>query len=152
VAATGWRISLPYFMLKLHSDKLLLIRRQSATYRELVLRNFAYIRDGRKERFYNQKLNRNLWSLSNATPAAPPGAGAGGDPPQACPICRCTWTHPANGPCPLEPLTPAERTTVLAGLRFREAQLAMNYVRRTLAATPTMDHAQLVIAARAAAS
>jgi hypothetical protein len=152
VAAAGWRTSLPYFMLKLHSDKLLLIRRQSATYRELVLRNYAYMRDARKERFYHQKLNRNLWSLSDATPAAPPGAGTGGEPPQACPICRRTRTHPANGPCPLEPLTPAERTTVLAGLRFREAQLAMNYVKRTLAATPTMDHAQLVIAARAAAS
>jgi hypothetical protein len=80
VAAAGWRTSLPYFMLKLHSDKLLLIRRQSATYRELVLRNYAYMRDARKGRFYNQKLNRNLWSLSDATPAAPPGAGAGGDP------------------------------------------------------------------------
>ena len=152
VAAAGWRTSLPYYMLKLHSDKLLLIRRQSATYRELVLRNYAYMRDARKERFYNQKLNRNLWSLSDSTPAAPTASGTGGDSPQACPTCRRTRTHPVTGPCPLEPLTPAERTTVLAGLRYREAQLAMNYVKRTLAATPTMDHAQLVIAARAAAS
>jgi hypothetical protein len=139
-------------MLKLHSDKLLLIRRQSATYRELVLRNYAYMRDARKERFYNQKLNRNLWSLSDATPAAAAAGGTGREAQQACPTCRRTRTHPATGPCPLEPLTPAERTTVLAGLRFREAQLAMTYVARTLAANPAMDHAQLVIAARAAAS
>jgi hypothetical protein len=152
VSSTGWKTSLPYYMLKLHADKLLLIRRQSATYRELVLRNYAYMRDARKERFYNQKLNRNLWSLSDATPATPATGGSGGDAPQACPTCRRTRTHPAAGPCPLEPLTPAERTTVLAGLRFREAQLAMNYVKRTLASTPAMDHAQLVIAARAAAS
>jgi hypothetical protein len=58
-------------MLKLHADKLLLIRSQSATYHELVLRNYAYMRDARKERFYNQKLNRNLWSFSDATPATP---------------------------------------------------------------------------------
>jgi hypothetical protein len=152
VAAAGWRTSLPYFMLKLHSDKLLLIRRQSATYRELVLRNYAYMRDARKERFYNQKLNRNLWSLSDATPGATATGVTGREAQQACPTCRRTRTHPATGPCPLEPLTPAERTTVLAGLRFREAQLAMTYVARTLAANPTMDHAQLVIAARAAAS
>jgi hypothetical protein len=138
-------------MLKLHADKLLLIRRQSATYRKLVLRNYAYMRDARKERFYNQKLNRNLWSLSESTPAAPATGGRGGGHATSVPHLPPHETHPTTGPCPLEPLTPAEHTTVLAGLRFREAQLAMNYVKRTLAANPAMDHAQLVIAARAAA-
>jgi hypothetical protein len=145
-----WKRSLPFHMLKHHSDKLGLIRAQSASYRELVLRNYAYMRNAKKDAFYNNKLNKSLWSLQASPSPAPAPTGGGGDRPK-CGTCQRSGLHGPNAPCPLSGLTPSERVRLLASLTFRQQQKAAKQIKQALVQDPSMDHNEAIEAAREAA-
>lgn len=154
VSEGDWDRSLPYHMVKHHSDKLGLIRAQSASYRELVLRNYAYMRNAKKDAFYNNKLNRSLWALQ-AAPSTPQGnkgglAGGTGDKPK-CSTCQKTNLHPASSPCPLASLNPSERSKLLSGLNYRQQQKAAKHIKLLLSQDPQRDHEDAVEQARTTA-
>ena len=150
VSEGEWERSLPYHMVKHHSDKLGLIRAQSASYRELVLRNYAYMRNAKKDAFYNNKLNRSLWTLQ--APASKSGGHTGGGSDHAkCGTCQRTNLHKQGTPCPLAPLTTGERGKLLAGLTFRQQQKAAKHVKQALEQDANADHSEMIEATRSAA-
>ena len=150
VSEGEWERSLPYHMVKHHSDKLGLIRAQSASYRELVLRNYAYMRNAKKDAFYNNKLNRSLWTLQ--APSSKSGGQSGGGSDHAkCGTCQRTNLHKQGTPCPLAPLTAGERGKLLAGLTFRQQQKAAKHVKQALEQDANADHSEMIEAARSAA-
>lgn len=147
-----WERSLPYHLIKHHSDKLGLIRAQSASYRELVLRNYAYMRNAKKDAFYNNKLNRSLWTLQSPPPATSGGGGGGqgggaGEKPK-CSTCQRTNLHAASAPCPLSSLTSAERVKLLQGLTYRQQQKAAKHIKYLFSQDAQQDHKEAVEQAR----
>ena len=71
-------------LLRLHSKELGLIRSTSGTYREMVLRNYTYMRNQSKSSFWSDKLSKrmalvisqNLYT-TNSRGAGTQGAGSG---------------------------------------------------------------------------
>ena len=62
----AWATSVPGTVLELHSKALMLIRSSSASYREMVLRNYAYMRNQARDNFWNNKLSRKM-AIVNAS-------------------------------------------------------------------------------------
>jgi hypothetical protein len=144
----------------------LLIRSSSATYRELVLRNYAYLRNQSRTAFWNDKLSKKMafvTSLAMARLAAPAasnraswGAGAGSRDEDGSARGRnyctdCKRPHQIR-PCPAARLTSALRTKLGANMRQREYEKALKHLKDALAANPSIDHATAVENARRAAS
>jgi hypothetical protein len=148
VAEGEWERSLPYYMVKHHSDKLGLIRSQSASYRELVLRNYAYMRNAKKDSFYNNKLNRSLWALQVGGGSGGSSMGGGGADKAKCTTCQRTNLHPHGSACPLGVLTAGERVKLLASLNYRQQQKAAKHIKQLFGQNANQDHAEAIEAAR----
>jgi hypothetical protein len=157
----AWSSSLAGKMLAIHCDRLASIRRQSSNYREMVLRNYTYLREAHSNKYYDSRLNRELWKSQygpqRAMPA-PRGEGGGGGSGGAtastptCPCCKRKAAHTGGeAECPLKPLNAALRRKAMRDLSSRAAQKVCAHIKRALASDSTADHPSVVDAARAAA-
>ena len=138
------------------SDARHLIRSQSASYRELVLRNYAYMRDAKRDRFYHPKLNRSLWDIqmrghspSSSTPSSRVASTKTSS--SKCGICNRSGLHPESEACALTPFSVGQRGAVFATLKYRQQQKAYKYLKQELAQNPSTDLSALITAARKAA-
>ena len=148
----GWKSSLPHYLLRHYQEKLGLIRTRSASHRELVLRNCAFLREAKRISFCPTKVNHSLWPLLAGGTSNPTANGTTPEPDRApCSTCGRSGLHAAGATCPLLPLTSGERSSLLAGLRFRSAQKAVRHVRQALSTDPHADHGEVISAAREAA-
>jgi hypothetical protein len=166
-AGESWKDSVAGNLLALHMKQFLLIRSSSATYRELVLRNYAYLRNQSRTSFWNDKLSKKMAFVTtvamarlSATPAAPTRGGGGGatnarneeTATQARNYCgSCRRNHQIR-PCPAAVLSASLRTKLGSGLRQREYEKAIKHLKEALAATPNIDHTTAVDNARRAAT
>ena len=148
-----WENSLPYFMIKHHVDKLGLIRSQSASYRELVLRNYAYMRDSKRDRFYHPKLNRSLWDIQMrgpqpGSPAPPSRSSLPKGTAAKCAICNRSGLHPDSETCALTSFSVGQRGAIFATLKYRQQQKAYKFLKQELGQNPSADLSALITAAR----
>ena len=161
ISDESWAYSLAGKMLALHCDRLASIRRQSSNYREMVLRNYTYLREAHANKYYDSRLNRELWKNQQGpqrAPSAPSTSGSGGggngaaSTAAACPCCKRKAVHTGGeADCPLKPLNAALRRKAMRDLSSRAAQKVCAHVKRALAADSAADHSSVVDAARAAA-
>ena len=153
-----WKDSVAGNLLRIHTKDLGLIRSTSGTYRELVLRNYTYMRNQGRTSFWSDKLSKRMalvvaQSLYASPPArghsSPGGAGAsGGSSKNFCETCK--RVHQGR-PCPATPLSAANRAKLAAGLPQRKYERALKHCKEALAADPNRPHEALIEAARAAA-
>ena len=146
VSDSNWDKSLPYFMIKHHVDKLGLIRSQSASYRELILRNYTYMRDSKRERFYHPKLNRSLWLIN--TYKAPSGGTPTSDSKPKCSVCNRSGLHPEDAPCALSSFSAAQKGALFAGLKYRQQQKVYKIIKTALGANPQANITDITTTAR----
>lgn len=161
-----WKDSVAGNLLSLHLKQFVLIRSSSATYRELVLRNYAYLRNQHRTAFWNDKLSKKMAFVTSEAMArlsAPSNSvrGGGGGAQGARedePATRnrnfctdCKRIH-VGRPCPAARLTVALRTKLGANLRQRDYEKALKHLKEALAANPTIDHTTAVDNARRAAA
>ena len=152
-AGDQWKDSVACLVLTYHKEKLALIRDNSASYRDLVLRNYAYMRDEAADSFWNSKLNKrhalaSARLLAEATAPTRSTGATGGGGANFCATCR--RKHSGNNPCPVASLTAAERARLGNGLRQREYEKALRFIRDKVAATPGTSVAGLIDEARLA--
>ena len=123
-----WKDSVAHMVLEHHQEKLALIRRTSPTYRDLVLRNYSYLRDQNKTKFWNTKLNRKQAIRSSRLRTVVASSGGGGTQNNNyCTICH--RPHSGRNPCPAEGFTTAQRTRLGTGLRQRQYEKALRHCR-----------------------
>ena len=140
------------------------IRTACASYRELVLRNYVYMRDAALHSFWNNKVSKKLAFLQTAAladalsdtrgPRTSTGGGAGAGSGATATRNHCTTcnrTHQGR-PCAAAPLSAALRTKLGAGLRQRQYEKALRHCKEAFAANPSIAHEGLVEAARQAAN
>lgn len=162
-----WKDSVAGNLLALHMKQFMLIRSSSATYREMVLRNYAYLRNQHRTSFWNDKLSKKMAFVTSSTmarlsaPQAASGRGVGGSGAGAreeeaperhrnyCTVCK--RVHQGR-PCPTTGLTAALRTRLGANLRQRDYEKALKHLKEALATNPSVDPTTAVDNARRAAS
>ena len=151
----SWKSSVAGVMHKQHKKELSMIRMTSATYRELLLRNYAYVREQAKTSFWNDKLSKKMAFLSAQAVAQMTGATRaprGGTPAPAGSAVRkyCDLCHRVHQgrPCPAAPLTSAQRTRLGANLNQRKYEKALKHCREALAEDPHASLDSIVAAAR----
>jgi hypothetical protein len=161
----GWKESVAYNLLKMHERELELIRTSSASYRELVLRNYTYIRDASKVSFWNNKLSKKMALITAASLASyatqahhrqgrptPAGVGnTGGSPAPSGNCTTCNRVHQGR-PCAAAPFSAANRTRLGAGLRQRQYEKALKYCKEAFSSNPNVAHDEVIEAARLAAN
>ena len=145
-----WDTSIARLLHKHHLDQLALIRETSASYRDLVLRNYAYLRKQYDTNFWNDKLSKKAALLTTRLMAGArtPGPGPSTDSDK-CPTCL--RKHSSRPPCPTAPLTKAERTRLGKGLTHRKYEKALKALKAGFSEDPNADHAALIDEARRAA-
>jgi len=151
----AWDTSIGQLLLKYHYDQLALIRETSSSYRDLVLRNYAYLRKQSVTSFWNDKLSKKAAMLTNrlvagsgSTKAAKAGGAStegGGD---KCPTCL--RKHSGQSPCPTTPLTKGERTKLGQGLGQRKYEKALKIVKQAFSDDPKANHEDVINKARQA--
>ena len=150
----AWVNSVGHLVWKTHLDKLTLIRQTSASYRDLVLRNYTYMRDQHRTSFWNDKLSKKSALTSRrelAALTAGRGRGQRGASPSGPQVCStCHKKH--QGSCPLGPLSQSLRNKLLDGLSPRQIGKALKAFREGLRDSPDTPHPELVSLARAAAT
>jgi hypothetical protein len=148
-----WAYSLAGKMLTLHCERLSSLRRQSAHYREMVLRNYTYLRNAHANKYYDSRLNREVWKVLGRAHA---GSGLDSPAPAASPLCSCCKrksAHPGDASsCPLKPFTSTLRRVAMRDLNARQAQQVCAHIKRALAADSGADHTATIDAARAAST
>jgi hypothetical protein len=159
----AWNYSLAGKMLAIHRDRLASIRRQSSNYREMILRNYTYLREAHSNKYYDARLNRELWksqyglqgAISAPGTSGGGGGGGGGGATSTTPTCPCCKRKAAHtggeADCPLKPLNAALRRKAMRDLSSRAAQKLCAHIKRALAADSSADHPTLVDAARVVA-
>jgi hypothetical protein len=139
ISDKSWAYSLAGKMLALHCDRLASIHRQSSNYREMVLRNYTYLREAHANKFYDSRLNHELWKNQQGPQRAPlapstPGSGGGSNGAAAtaatCPCCKRKAVHTGGeADCPLKPLTAALRRKAMRDLSSRPAQKVCAHIK-----------------------
>ena len=148
-----WKDSVAGNLLRLHSRELSLIRSTSASYRELLLRNYTHIRNHRKTSFWNDKLSKRMaLVMTQVVHQQGQGKSTGGSAPQTsrnyCETCK--RVHQGR-PCAAAPLSMANRTKLGANLPQRKYEKALRHVKEAFAADANAAHDGVIEAARAAA-
>lgn len=160
----NWKYTIARNFLRHHETKLWHIRCHCASYRELILRNYVYMRNQSADGFWNNKISKTMAEvtstmLSNSALAAPtktkaPAAGAAPGtttgPQSQCTICH--RAHSGRSPCPAAALTVQNRTKLGAGLRQRQYEKALKVVKELLDNDPSTPQDQVVDKARRAAT
>lgn len=149
----AWKTSVASALLRQHEKALGLIRESSASYRELLLRNYAYMRDQSKTSFWNDKLSKKvavmttqaMAKLVRGTHSISEGSSGGAN----CSVCN---RKHSGRPCPVESFTTAERTKLGSGLGQRKYEKALRHIKDALAQDPKASHDTLIEAARKSAS
>lgn len=144
-----WEDTVAHLLLKHHAEKLGLIRETSATYRDMVLRNYTYLREQGRTNFWNEKLSRKA-VMHSATLANQPASSSKksqeGTSADKCPTCN--RKHSGQNPCPTALLTPAERTTLGRSLGQRAYEKALRKLKQLFSTNPNTDHSEAIETAR----
>lgn len=154
---TAWKDTVAGNFLNHHSKKLMIIRERSSCYRELVLRNYAYLRENQKDSFWTAKLGKTMAEVTLAAVARSMTTGGGNGAPQGatttaskweCPTCRRSHS---GRPCPTAPLSMTNRTKLGGGMKQRQYEKALKVVKEMFSNDPHVSHDTVVEAARLAA-
>ena len=145
----AWDDTVACTLLKHHAEKLGLIRDTSATYRDLVLRNYTYLREQSRTNFWNEKLSRKavmqaavlMTKAPGTTKKAPETASS-----DKCPTCK--RKHSGQSPCPTTPLTGPERTALGRDLGQRAYEKALRKLKQLFTNDPNADHGEAIEASR----
>ena len=155
-----WKDSVAGNLLRLHSKELGLIRSTSGTYREMVLRNYTYMRNQSKSSFWSDKLSKRMALVvsqtlytTNSRGAGSQGTGSssaqtGSSNRNYCDTCK--RIHQGR-PCAAALFSMANRTKLGQDLPQRKYEKALKHCREAFAADPNTPHEALIAAARAAA-
>lgn len=151
-----WKTSVAGNLLKIHEGELARIRATSASYRELLLRNYAYIREQAKTNFWNNKLSKKMALVTTQAMSLlqpPSTSGGGGGTVSAtnrnyCDICR--RVHQGR-PCAAAIFSTANRARLGAGLAQRKYEKALRFCKDAFAANSNANHDTVIEGARQAA-
>ena len=141
-----------------HDSALWLIRQSCASYRELILRNYVYMRDQHKRSFWSDKISKkvsfnfsSLLAKQMATAPTPGTRGSGGSRSTEAPACDvCDRTH-SGRPCPLRGFPTRLQKKLGQGLRQRKYELALKCLKKLIAEHPDESKDSLIEKARAEA-
>eukprot|EP00977_Amphora_coffeiformis_P018148 scaffold6240_cov118-Amphora_coffeaeformis.AAC.1 len=157
-SGTAWKDTVAGNFLNHHSKKLLTIRDRSSCYRELVLRNYAYLREHQKDSFWTAKLGKTMAEVTLAALAQSVALKGRGEPVTAapptggskweCPTCR---RNHSGRPCPTAPMSMPNRTRLGSGMKQRQYEKALKVVKDMFTTNPSASHDTIIEAARLAA-
>ena len=147
-----WGDSIGKLLLKHHRDQLALIRETSASYRDLVLRNYAYLRQQSATSFWNDKLSKKAALHTNRI-AAGIGSSKSGSTGTSSEgtgdkCSTCFRKHEGRSPCPTTPLTKSECTKLGKNLGQRKYEKALKSLKQAFASNPNVDHDEAIERAR----
>ena len=150
--ATGesWNNSVAETVLKVHRDQLALIRETSSCYRDLVLRNYTYMRDQARTSFWNEKLSRK--SVIALRMGLRGGSSSNSTPSTASRDNRCSSCGRPHtiSPCPVAGWTRQQRRKLMENLRRPALERALAHIKAALNENPDADVNELIVSARAA--
>ena len=148
----SWNNSVAETVLKVHRDQLALIRETSSCYRDLILRNYTYMRDQARTSFWNEKLSRK--SVVALRMGLRGGSPAGNTPSAASRENRCQSCGRAHtlSPCPVAGWTRQQKRRLMETLRRPALDRALAHIKEALNDDPSADVNGLITSARAAAT